>query len=305
MSPAPIDCLQQANAILGEGPLWHPEQKALYWIDIVRPAIYRMVPGLGQTGNWPMPSAVGAFGLCQNGLLIVALENEAVCLFDPVTAKLQPFVDPISVCGPVGIQGRYNDGRVDALGNFWLGWLSHDRQQPGALYRIDAAGGVSRVLDDPVAPNGLGWSPDARTLYFTDSHINTIWAYECDLETGALGSRREFAKQDRSKGIFDGLCVDAAGNVWTALYGGGAVVQLAPDGQEQARVDLPVRLVTSCCFGGARLQDLFVTTAIRGQSAAELSPQPLAGSVFSTSIALPGIAEQLYTYLGYQNVIKE
>lgn len=302
MSPAPVDCLQQANAILGEGPLWHPEQKALYWIDVIRPAIYRMVPGKGQTGNWPMPSAVGAFALCRSGQLIVALENEAVCLFDPVTGKLQPFVDPVSICGPRGNQGRYNDGRVDALGNFWLGWLSHDRQQPGALYRIDAAGGVKRVLDDPVAPNGLGWSPDGRTLYFTDSHINTIWAYACDLATGVLGARRELAKQDRSEGVFDGLCVDAQGNIWTALYGGGAVVQLAPDGRERMRIDLPVRLVTSCCLGGDRLQDLLITTAIRRQNTAELVTQPLAGSVFSIPIALPGIAEHLWTNLGYQNI---
>ncbi len=293
MTTSGVKCLQQANAILGEGPLWHPDEGAFYWIDILRPAIYRFVPGQGQTGNWPMPSAIGAMGFCRDGQLIVALENEAVCLFDPETGNLQQFVDPISVCGPKNVAGRYNDGRVDALGNFWLGWLTHGRKQPGALFRIESSGAVCKILDDPVAPNGLGWSPDGRVFYFTDSHINTIWAFDCDLETGALEQRREFAKQDRSKGIFDGLCVDAGGNVWTALYGGGAVVKLLPDGCEGGRIELPVRLATSCCFGGDGLRNLLITTAVRGQNAAELLTQPRAGSVFSIVVDQPGIAEQL------------
>jgi len=301
VTKTPVDCLQQANAILGEGPLWHSEQQALYWIDIQRPAIYRLTPGGGQTGNWPMPSAVGAMGFCHDGRLIVALENEALCLFDPNTGDLQPFVDPVALCGPNNIAGRYNDGRVDALGNFWVGWLSHDRQQPGALFRIEPSGAVTKILDDPVAPNGLGWHPDGHIFYFTDSHINTIWAYECDLQTGVLGPRKMLASQDRSMGIFDGLCVDTNGDIWTALYGGGAVVKLSPDGQVLAKIDLPTRLVTSCCLGDDKLQNLMITTAIRGQDSAELAPQPLAGSIFSFGSNQPGQAENLF---GIQTIPK-
>jgi len=286
-------CLFQTNAILGEGPLWHPEQAALYWIDILRPAIYRFTPGQGQTGNWPMPSPIGAMGLCASGQLIVALENEAVCLFDPTGADLLPLADPVSICGPKNLAGRYNDGRVDKLGNFWVGWLSHDRKQPGALFRIMPNGDVSKILDDPVAPNGLGWSPDGSTFYFTDSHINTIWAYECDLEAGILGARRVLARQERDQGIFDGLSVDCDGNIWTALYGGGAVVQLSPQGHELSRIELPARLVTSCCFGGEAMGELFITTAVRHQKAHELIAQPLAGSLFSIVANGPGIVENL------------
>jgi len=238
-----------------------------------------------------MPSAIGAMGFCRDGRLIVALEDQALCLFDPATGDLQKLVDPVGVCGPGGIAGRYNDGRVDALGNFWVGWLSHDRKQPGALFRVEPSGAVSKVLNDPVAPNGLGWSPDGKIFYFTDSHINTIWAYDCDLESGLLGQRRVLASQDRSLGIFDGLCVDTEGNIWTALYGGGAVVHLSPDGRERMRIRLPARLVTSCCLGGDMLQTLLITTAIRGQNPAELLTQPLAGSVFSIPVNLAGMAE--------------
>jgi sugar lactone lactonase YvrE len=275
--------VQAANAILGESPLWDDGGRALYWIDILRPAIYRFEPGRGQTGQWPMPSAVGAMGLCAGNRLIVALEHEAICLLDLATGMLTPFGDPVGALGPENVPGRFNDGRVDRLGNFWTGWLTHDRNRAGALFRVGPDGKAKKVLDDPVAANGFDWSPDGDTFYFTDSHINTIWAYECDLQSGALGRRRALAQQDRNRGIFDGLCVDEKGDIWTALYGGGAILCLSPQGLERTRIDLPVRLVTGCAFGGPGHKSLFVTSAVRGQGAAELAGQPLAGAVFEIS----------------------
>jgi len=289
-----LKCLQHANAILGEGPLWHQGEGALYWIDILRPAIYRYTPGTGQTGNWPMPSAVGAIGLAQGGRLVVALEHQAVSIFDPATAKLQPLADPIAASDLKNIPGRYNDGRVDAMGNFWTGWLTHDRQRPGALFRIEPSGRSQQILNDPVAPNGLGWSVDGRTMYVTDSHINTIWAYDCDLTTGALGARREFARQDRDRGIFDGLCVDAQDGVWTALYGGGAVLCLSPDGSERQKITVPCRLVTACAIGARQSKTLFITTAVRDQAASDLIGQPAAGAVFSVDVNFAGMPEPIF-----------
>lgn len=288
-----LHCLQQANAILGESPLWHPTQAALYWADILRPAIYRLVPGVGQTGQWPMPSAVGAIGFCNNNELLVALEHEGICRFNPQTGALRVICDPVKLCGPKDVSGRYNDGRVDLMGNFWVGWLSHSRTQPGALFRIVPSGMVHKALDNLTAPNGLGWSGDGKTLYITDSHINTIWAYACDLETVQLGDRRMLVTQDRKLGIFDGLCVDSDGNIWTALYGGGAVLQLSPEGQVRSRIELPVDLATSCSFGGEGLHSLLITTAVRRQSAAELLAQPRAGSVFSVETSSTGLPEAM------------
>ncbi len=291
MNTAPVECLQQANAILGESPIWHQAEGALYWIDIQRPAIYRFTPGKGQTGNWPMPSAIGAIGLCAGGHLIVALESEAICLLELSSGKLQPHCDPISACDLQNVPGRFNDGCVDALGNFWVGWLTHGRKRPGALFRIEPSGAARKILDSPVAPNGLGWSPDGRTMYVTDSHINAIWAFDCDLGRGELHNRRKLAKRDRSTGIFDGLSVDSQGNIWTVLYGGGAVVQMAPDGRELSRIELPTRLVTACSFGGDGLRTLFVTSAVRNQTIAELLPQPFAGALFAVPVSAAGLLE--------------
>ncbi len=293
----------KTNAILGEGPLWDHRQNALFWIDISRPAVFRQGLKNGQTGYWPMPSAVGAIGLSTNNQLLVALENQHICLLDLQSGDLQTIANPIADFELQEIGGRYNDGHVDQKGNFWVGWLTHDRKNPGALFRMDSNGNVKKILDDPVAPNGIGWSPDGRTMYVTDSHINTIWAYDCDLESGELGKRKMLAHQDRNMGIFDGLSVDADGNIWSALYGGGAVVKLSPDeelqgGPEIAGIKLPVNLVTSCCFAGDDLKTMVITTAVRNQSETELQKYPLSGSLFRLQMSTPGLRETAFDYAG-------
>lgn len=241
-----------------------------------------------------MPSAIGAMGLCKDGQLIVALEAEGLCFFQPKNGGMQPFVDPVLACGGASEPGRYNDGQVDARGNFWVGWLTHSRKSAGALYRIEPSGAVHKVLSDPIAPNGLGWSPDNNIMYVTDSHINTIWAYDCDLATGDLGPRRLLACQPRGLGIFDGLSVDENGNIWTALYGGAAIIGFSPDGDQIGKVTVPVKLVTACTFGGPDLKNMYITTAIRGQSPEELRGQPLAGALFSHAAHFSGAATNYF-----------
>ncbi|MCF6327947.1 MAG: SMP-30/gluconolactonase/LRE family protein [Devosiaceae bacterium] len=297
------ECFHKTNAILGEGPLWDHRQDALFWIDISRPAVLRHDLNNGQTGHWPMPSAIGAIGLSTNNQLLLALENQHICLLDLQSGDLQTIANPIADFGLQEIGGRYNDGRVDQKGNFWVGWLTHDRKNPGALFRMDSKGNIKKILDDPIAPNGIGWSPDGTIMYVTDSHINTIWAYDCDLESGELGRRRMLARQDRNIGIFDGLCVDAQGNIWSALYGGGAVVKLSPNedsksGPEIARIELPVNLVTSCCFAGDDLKTMVITTAVRNQCETELQKYPLSGSLFRLPMCTPGLQETVFDYAG-------
>ena len=295
------DCLYEAGAILGEGPLWDHRNNVLFWIDISRPAVFCHDLENGQIGHWPMPSAVGAIGLSYDNKLLVALEDQHICLLDLQTSDLQAIANPIAVYGMKDVPGRYNDGRVDAKGNFWVGWLSHDRKSPGALFRIGSNGNVKKILDDPLALNGIGWSLDGTVMYVTDSHINTIWAYDCDLKNGELKNRKTMAYQGRELGIFDGLCVDLDGNIWSALYGGGAVIKLSPDKtlpnrSEMARIDLPVNLVTSCCFAGDYLETMVITTAIRNQSEAELKKYPLSGSLFRVQMPVPGLRENIFAY---------
>lgn len=287
------ECVQYANAGLGESPVWSAEEDALYWIDINRPAIYRLNREGVQTGNWPMPSAVGAIGLHGSGGLIVATEQEGISLLETTTGTLSHLARPV-----FDEPGRFNDGRVDARGRFWVGWLTHARISPGALLRIEPSGECVVVLDNLVAPNGLGWSPDATTMYVTDSHVGTIWAYEFDVDSGKLGTRRRFFEHPRSEGVVDGLCVDAEGFVWTALYNGWALLRLDSVGAIVATRSMPIALPTSCCFGGSNLEILYVTSAIRSQSGADLVSQPAAGGIFAIVGAGHGRAEHRFGLIG-------
>jgi sugar lactone lactonase YvrE len=280
---------QQANAILGESPIWSATEQALYWIDISRPALFRYTPGRGQTGIWPMPSDIGAAAFWQPGRMLVSLEREGLCALELGSGVLTELAHPAR-----GWVGRFNDGRVDPRGRFYAGWAPHDRSQAGRLFRMDGDCTVTVALDDVTAPNGIGWSPDGTAMYVTDSQINTIWRFDYDLAAGTLSNRAAFVRQPRESGIYDGLCVDREGCVWTALYGGGSVLRLSPSGSELSRIAFPVRLTTACCFGGADYRTLLVTSAIRKQTASELSDQPAAGSLFSLSASARGMPEMAF-----------
>ena len=286
----PIECVQPANAFLGEAPVWHVEEGLLYWLDVGRPAVYAFAPGKGQVGIWPLPSECGCMVPRLGGGVVVATRNEGVLALDTRTGTFRPIAQPAIGRPP----GRANDGRVDAQGRLWVGWLTDSRLVPGALFRIDPDGSVHTMVEDVVASNGMGWSPDGRTFYHTDSHIGTIWAYEFEPASGRLGQRRVLLRLDVAKETPDGLQVDAEGHVWSAIYRGGRLVKLGPDGTILKEIPLPATLTTSCAFGGDDLATLYVTTAIRGQTAVELQGQPLAGGLFALAPGVRGQVDRLF-----------
>ena len=281
-----ITCVQHANAFLGEAPVWHPEEQRLYWVDVTRPAIYAFEPGRGQVGIWPLPSQTGFIAPRQGGGLIAASRHEGIVSVDLERgAKLTPIAQP-AIGRPPGL---YNDGKVDPKGRLWIGWLTDSRLIPGAVFRLDPNGSTHIMIDDVVASNGMGWSPNGKIFYHTDSHIGVIWAYDFDLNSGTLGNRSRFLELDVKRETPDGLQVDSEGHVWTAIYRGGRLIHLSPDGSIVGEINFPARLTTSCAFGGRDLDTLYVTTAIRQQSGEELANQPLAGGLFSLQ---PGVRGQ-------------
>ena len=282
-----IECVQQTNVFLGEGPCWHPEEERLYWLDVDphRPSIYAFEPGRGQVGIWPLPSDAGFLGPRKGGGLIAATRNEGIVTVDTDSGRLRHLAMP----GLGRAPGRVNDGRVDPQGRLWVGWLTDSRVMPGAIYRYEPDGSLRVMIDDVTASNGMGWSTDSRTMYFTDSTIGTIWACEFEPETGTIGARRPFLQLDVSRETPDGLQVDAEDHVWTAVYRGGRLIRLNPSGRIVAEVPFPVKLTTSCAFGGPNLETLYVTSGIREQTRAELADQPLAGGLFAFK---PGVRGQ-------------
>ncbi len=177
-----------------------------------------------------------------------------------------------------------NDGACDPDGRFYCGSMAYDAAPGrGALYRLDPDGTVSVVLTGATISNGLAWSPDGTLAYYIDSPTHRVDVFDYDRERGLRG-RRPFVSIPASAGLPDGLAVDAAGGLWVAMHGGSAVLHFRPDGTAGGRVDLPVRDVTACTFGGPSLDRLYITT-----SRYSGDPSPLAGALFAADVGVPGL----------------
>jgi L-arabinonolactonase len=282
-----VQCEQASNAILGEGPSWDRADQSLYWVDIKRPAVFQWRPGAGQIGHWPIPTAVGCVSPALRNRLVLA-DTQGFAFLDKGTGAIQRIADPESHLP----SNRFNDGKVDRAGRFWAGTIDERcAQATGSLYRLDPDLSVQRMAEGFICSNGLGWSPDNRTMYFTDSMVRTIWAYEFDFETGALGRRRDFARFLEKDGVPDGLTVDSEGYVWSALWDGWRVVRYKPNGDVDREIAMPVQRPSSCMFGGADLKTLFVTSACVELEWPALQRGPLAGALFSVQCDVPGLPE--------------
>jgi L-arabinonolactonase len=271
---------------LGEGPVWSESEGALYWVDIDRQLLQRWDSVSGERRIWEMPSAIGSFALRESGGCIVALRTGLASL-DFASGEVVPIVDP----EPDKPTTRFNDGKCDRQGRFWAGTM--DEEYPnlrGSLYRLDSDLGLHRMRGSVGISNGLGWSPDNRTFYFTDSVKHTIYVYDFDPETGDIAHERIFA-QTPEEYVPDGLTVDSEGCIWSAKWDGWKIVRYAPNGSIDLEVSLPVQRPTSCTFGGPGMNLLFVTSARIDLSNEELSRQPLAGSVFVIETRVKGIPE--------------
>jgi L-arabinonolactonase len=282
-----VRCVQEANAILGEGPSWSSAEGVLYWIDIKRPAVFRFDPTRGQTGHWPLKRPVGFAAPAQAGRLVFG-DADGLGFLDLSTGGVTRLAAPES-----HIPGnRFNDGKVDRSGRLWAGTMDDACKQPtGNLYRVDPDGSVHTMATGLICSNGLGWSPDNRTMYFTDSIVHTIWTYGFDAKTGALGERRVFAKVSGDEGVPDGLTVDSEGFVWSAMWDGWRVIRYAPDGTIDRVVRMPVQRPSSCMFGGPDLKTLYITSACVELGWGALKSGPLAGSLFAMESDIAGLPE--------------
>jgi len=284
------DVLFQANAILAEGPIWDERLSCLYWVDIRRCRISRFALATGrQTGVWITPSRVGCIGLTQDaGQLIVGAGAE-IAMLDLVTGEWSSLTS-LPIATP---RHRINDGRVDARGRFWVGTMIDDIHQPdrfigGALFRVDPDGTVTQALADCELPNGIGWSPDGKTMYFNDTTTAATWSFDFDVATGTLENRRKLYDHSGGAGFPDGLSVDATGAVWTAQWDGWNIRRISPEGMLIAEYPMPVRRPTSTSFFGSALDRIVVTSATVDFASEDFRESPDAGSLFV--LPAPGVA---------------
>jgi sugar lactone lactonase YvrE len=272
-----------AKAELAEGPVWH--EGALWWVNINAGTLHRLDTATGVSTSRTTGDFLGAAVPAEPGNWLIARRNE-IARIHWLTGKITPLA-----ALPAGDPRlRFNDGKCDPRGRFFVGTMHRDIVQgSAAFYRLEN----NRLIPEfngVTISNGLDWSPDAARFYYTDTLASRIDVFDCDLESGAIQNRRPLVTIPPERGYPDGLCCDVNGNLWVALWGGGCVECFdGRTGKSMERISVPTRQVSSCCFGGANLDWLFITTAWEGYDAAAREAEPLAGGIFGFQ---PGIRGQ-------------
>lgn len=285
-----IHCIWPAETTLGEAPFWFADEGALYWVDIDGKRVLRMIPESGHRRTFAQDHEVGCI-VPRSGGGFVAGFDSGLAYVSADLMSVELFASPESDMPAT----RFNDGKCDRRGRFWVASADRSEAEPlGSLYCLNGSGHLIRALSGVVVGNGMGWSPDNGTMYFTDSGFGTIFALDYDIETGEVRNRRAFVKVDDQVGLPDGLTVDAEGFIWSAHWSGGRITRYDPDGRIDRVVDMPVPNVTSLTFGGPNLDQLFVTTARLGLSDQEIENAPLSGGLFVVDVGVKGLPETLY-----------
>lgn len=294
---AAISPIDAPASVLGESPLWHPQEQVLYWCDIPAHALNRYDPLSGRHQQWSFDTDVSSCAPMRDGGLLLAM-RDGLWRFDTRTGQRQPLAPP-----PYDTtRERFNDGKCDPQGRFWVGTLYEPRDPPLAAFYRFGPEGLQRMADGITNGNGLGWSPDGRTLYYSDTKAHTIYQHAMRAD-GSLGARTVFASfpvkqadQDLSTygGRPDGAAVDAEGCYWSSMFEGQRLVRLSPRGGVLRELVLPVRCPTMPCFGGADLKTLYITTSREKRPASELEAQPWAGRVLSLRVDVPGMSANVF-----------
>jgi D-xylonolactonase len=239
---------------LGEIPLWHPLEKAVYWCDITAGRIFRYVPGTGKHQQVYQGEVLGGFTIQADGSLLLFMARGSVKVLRG--AELITVIDQIDD----ERESRFNDVIADPEGRVFCGTMP-TAQRPGRLYRLDPPAKLTLLLEGVQCSNGLGFTPDLKQLYYTDSFARAIYLFDYDRKHGEISNRRVFVQVPENEGLPDGLTVDSMGYVWSAQWDGNSIVRYTPEGKVDRRIAFPVKKVTSVIFGDEDLEELYITSA--------------------------------------------
>ena len=254
-----LNCIWRGHSICGEGPLWIPEEQALYWVDIDGCKAHRFQLEKGEVKSWDFPEKTGWILPREGRSDFIAGCKSGIYSVDFESGVREKMLDPESEIP----ENRFNDAKVDAEGRIWTGSTDDLEVNPtGWLYRIDADWSFSKWDGPYIVPNGPAITNDGGTLYHVDSLGRRIYAFDKN-DDGSLSNRRLFVKLHSSDGYPDGLTVDDENAIWLAHWGGSRITRFLPDGTIDGILEIPVPQVTSCTFGGPDRNLLFITTASR------------------------------------------
>jgi len=273
------ELLLDAQATLGEGPAWDAKTQTMYWVDILQKRIYSGTQILAE-----LDDLVGCLAPRKNGHLILGTHLSFADL-DPASGKLTMLA---ALAEPA--DNRINDGKCDPAGRFLAGTMDMNEKYPiGSLYSFDGKE-TTRLLDGITISNGLAWSPDHKTFYYIDTPTREVKAFDYNLGTGQIANPRVAICIRESFGWPDGMTSDTEGNLWIAMWGGAQVTKWNPNsGIMLGQVSIPALHISSCVFGGKDMNELYVTSARVGMSAADLKKYPLSGGLFKVITNVVGM----------------
>ena len=284
---ADVDCAT------GEGPLWHPDERRLYWVDIPNGRLYRYAPATSGHELVFSGPPIGGFTLQADGSLLLFMAKGAVGIWREGNNGRQSGLEMVIDEIPAMRETRFNDVIADPEGRVFCGTMPRPDAAVGTgalLYRLDPDGTLTLVLDDVGLSNGLGFTPDRRGMYYTDTRKRKIYLFDYDKSSGEVSHQRVFVDVPSvgGEGGPDGMTVDAEGTVWSARWDGHCLVRYTAEGEEMQRVSFPVPKVSCVTFGGDDYTDMYVTTASVGHREKE---GPLAGSLFHLNMGIRGVPE--------------
>ena len=286
-----IEVVVDLRATIGESPTWVSAEKALYWIDVKKPALYRYDPATQDQQSWPMPSDIGAFALVSDPPGAVVALRDGIFRLDFGSGSLlrlaPPPFDPALF--------RFNEGACDSTGRFWVGVMFDPLNgarpaQKSSLHSFTLRGGLRPEPDAAELHNGMAWSKDGRTFYLSHSNRQEVFAHVFDPEGGRLGSRKLFAQVPAVLGLPDGAAVDSEGGYWCALHGGSRLRRYTATGAVDRDIELPVSQPTMCAFAGEELDEFYITSAADKLTPEQRKREPLAGALLRLRPGVKGIA---------------
>lgn len=286
--PSPeVKCVVECANILGEVPVWDVDEQNLYWVDIEGKKLQRLTPATGEVRIWHMPERIASFALRERGGLVVAFAS-GLAFYDLDSETIEWIARP-----EAHLPGnRFNEGKVDREGRFWVGAMDDSLENRTAgLYRLNPDLSLMKIRGDIGISNCFVWSLENDRFWFADTLLKQVYTYDYDHERGAISNQRLFTDTTGLGYGPDGGTIDEEGYIWIAMWDGWKVSRFSPDGTLDREIHLPVARPSSCMFGGTDLSTLYVTTAVWNATPAELEAQPLAGGLFAINAGVRGVRE--------------
>ncbi len=281
-----MEILCDVRTELGEAPYWDKKSGSLFWVDIFGKCFYRYFLKKKSCSVWLLPEMVSAVFPLDEESCILTLEHRIVRFYYKtekiVFLALAENHDP---------GNRLNDAKCDNQGRLWFGSMDRNSTRiSGAFYRMDQDGSVRKVFSHVSVSNGIGWSPDYNTMYYTDTQTFRLDAFDFDRQSGELSNRRIVLRVASSMGLTDGMAVDCEGMIWLALWDGARIIRIDPEkGEVLKELPVPALRVTSLCFGGEGMDELFITSARTGLNQSKIAKYPDSGALFRQPVGIRGM----------------